>query len=106
MWQPSDKKSDDKLDERKILELNEKLYQIERRVNQLMAQVASQSDDDRYLDVASACRVLECGKTLIYELMYSGQLAYTQIGRQRRILLSDLREYGKKNYKPTKPTIL
>jgi excisionase family DNA binding protein len=63
-------------------------------------------DEDRYLDVASACRVLECGRTLIYELMNAGELAYTQVGRQRRILLSDIRKYGKKNYNPTKPSIL
>jgi excisionase family DNA binding protein len=103
MWQPTDNKSDDK----KFLELQEKLQQLEKRLNQLMAKVTNEvRDDDRYLDVATACRVLECGRTLIYELMNKGEIAYTQVGRQRRILLSDIRKYGKKNYCPTKPSIL
>jgi excisionase family DNA binding protein len=103
MWQPTDNKSDDK----KFLELQEKLQQLEKRLNQLMAKVTNEvRDDDRYLDVATACRVLECGRTLIYELMNKGEIAYTQVGRQRRILLSDLRKYGKKNYCSTKPSIL
>ncbi len=102
MCQPNEIKSDDK----KILELQEKLNQLEKRLNQLIAKVTTEiKDEDRYLDVASACRILECGKTLIYELMNSGELAYTQVGRQRRILLSDIRKYGKKNYNPTKPSI-
>jgi excisionase family DNA binding protein len=103
MWQTVDNKSDDK----KILELQEKLQQLEKSLNQLTAQLTTElKQDDKYLDVANACRVLGCGKTLIYELMYSGQLAYTQVGRQRRLLLSDIRKYGMKNYCPTKPSIL
>jgi excisionase family DNA binding protein len=103
MWQSVDNKPEDK----KILELQEKLNQLEKRLNQLLVKVTNEvKDEDRYLDVASACRVLECGRTLIYELMNTGELAYTQVGRQRRILLSDIRKYGKKNYNPTKPSIL
>jgi excisionase family DNA binding protein len=103
MWQTADNKSD----ERRILELQEKVYQLEKKLNQLMVRMNNElNDEDRYLDINAACRVLECGKTLIYELMGTGQLAYTQVGRQRRILLTDIRKYALKNYCSAKPSIL
>jgi excisionase family DNA binding protein len=102
MWQSNEDKSKD----RKIQELQDRLDQVEKTLNQLVTVVREPAKEDRYMDLMGACRFLECGKTLIYELMNAGELAYTQVGRQRRILLSDLHKYAKKNYNQAKPSIL
>lgn len=102
MWQSNEDKSKDK----KIQELQSKLEQIEKKLNQLVTVVKEPAKEDRYIGLTGACRFLDCGKTTIYEIMNSGELAYTQIGRQRRILLSDLKLYAKKRYKSAKPSIL
>lgn len=102
MWQLNDDKSKDK----KIQELESRLEKVEKKLTHLVTVVREPGKEDRYMDLIGACRFLECGKTLIYQLMNSGELAYTQVGRQRRILLSDLRKYANKNYNQAKPSIL
>ncbi len=102
MWQLNEDNSKDK----KIQELESRLEQVEKKLNHLVTVAREPGKEDRYMDLAGACRFLECGKTLIYELMNAGELAYTQVGRQRRILLSDLHKYAKKNYNQAKPSIL
>jgi excisionase family DNA binding protein len=102
MWTANDKKPD----ELKIQELQERLERVERKLNELTEVTKEPNGEERYLDVGNACRYLNCGRTLIYELMKSGHLAYTQVGRQRRILLSDLVKYGQSNYKSALPSIL
>lgn len=102
MWQLNEDKSKDK----KIQELESRLDLLEKKLNHLVTTVREPAKNDRYMDLIGACRFLECGKTLIYDLMKSGDLAFTHVGRQRRILLSDLRNYASKNYKKAKPSIL
>ena len=102
MWQSNE----DKYKDRKIQELQDRLDQVEKTLNRLVTVVREPAKEDRYMDLMGACRFWECGKALIYELMNAGELAYTQVGRQRRILLSDLHKYAKKNYNQTKPSIL
>ncbi|MBU6157624.1 MAG: excisionase family DNA-binding protein [Bacteroidetes bacterium] len=102
MWQLNEDKSKDK----KIQELETRLEQVEKKLNHLVTVVREPGKNERYIDLLGACRFLDCGKTLIYDLMKSGELAFTQVGRHRRILLSDLRNYASKNYKKAKPSIL
>ena len=72
MWKANDKKPD----ELKIQELQERLERVERKLNQLTEVTKEPNGEERYLDVGNACRYLNCGRTLIYELMKSGHLAF------------------------------
>jgi hypothetical protein len=38
------------------------------------------------------------GRTTLYDIMGKGLLAYTYIGRQRRVLLSDIKNYINSTY--------
>lgn len=52
---------------------------------------ASPLTDALVVDVATAMRLLRCGRTLIYELMRTHQLQAVKIGRLTRIPMSSLK---------------
>lgn len=89
-----------------LQELQAKINQLESKLNELYSKQNNPQKADQYLDIASACQYLGMGRTTLYDIMNKGLLAYTYIGRQRRVLLSDIKKYINSKYVATKPTLL
>ncbi len=104
MWDQKQKKAQD--GQFNYEELHKRVCSLEKKLYQLGNAAQLQVKEERYMDVASACEFLGTGRTSLYELMKSGKLAYTYIGKQRRILISDLKKYVLHNYVPTRASIL
>lgn len=102
MWDTKDKKTKPDLEE-----LMERIAALEYKLHQLSAQnKINQPPLEQYMDIASACSYLGMGRTTLYDIMNKGLLAYTYVGRQRRVLLSDVKKYIQSTYVAIKPTIL
>lgn len=54
---------------------------------------AAPENSDRLLSVVEAARCLGIGRTLMYDLLGSGQIRSLRVGRLRRIRASALTEY-------------
>lgn len=89
-----------------IHELVSKINSLEHKLNELYQMQSNPKKVDQYLDIASTCQYLGMGRTTLYDLMNKGLLAYCYVGRQRRVLLSDIKKYVNSNYVATKPRIL
>jgi excisionase family DNA binding protein len=50
--------------------------------------------------------MLGISRSSLYNLMREGKLSYVMVGRQRRLLVSDLETYTKGYYVPARPSIL
>lgn len=61
-------------------------------VDEEPGRAASSATDALVVDVATAMRLLCCGRTLIYELIRTHQLQAVKIGRLTRIPMASLRE--------------
>ncbi len=101
MWKEKTKR-----DESNSQELMDKINSLEKRLNQFMEAEKEKKLSERYLDIKSACRYLGMGRTTLYELMNKGEIAYTYIGKNRRMLISDLDKYTRRKYVPIKESIL
>ena len=89
-----------------IKKLEERLSKVERLLNQLSEEVNEPKKEMKYLDVATAGKMLGLCRAQMYILMRDGKLPYTHVGRQRRLILSDLVNFVKKGYKPTRNSII
>jgi excisionase family DNA binding protein len=87
-------------------ELLAKINQLENKLNELYSKQNNPNKADQYLDIASTCQYLGMGRTTLYDIMNKGLLAYTYIGRQRRVLLSDIKKYINSTYVASKQSIL
>ena len=81
-----------------IEELCTRLQDVEQQLQQLQNNKQVIKQPDQYLDITSTCQYLGMGRTTLYDIMGKGLLAYTYIGRQRRVLLSDIKNYINSNY--------
>jgi excisionase family DNA binding protein len=89
-----------------IKKLEERLSKVERILSQLSEEVNEPKKEMKYLDVATAGKMLGLCRAQMYILMRDGKLPYTHVGRQRRLILSDLVNFVKKGYKPTRNSII
>ena len=90
----------------RIKTLEQRLAKVERILNQLSEEVKEPKKEMKYLDVASAAKILGLSRAQIYILMRDRKLPYTHVGRQRRLILSDLDSYVKKGYQPARKSII
>lgn len=86
-------------------ELQQRVHSLEQKLQQISSKPSPQSLE-QYLDIAAACAYLGMGRTTLYEIMNKGLIAYTYVGRQRRVLLSDIKKYVQSTYVAVKPSIL
>ena len=86
--------------------LEERLVKVERILSQLSEEVKEPKKEMKYLDVVSAAKILGLSRAQMYILMRDGKLPYTHVGRQRRLILSDLVSYVKKGYQPARKSII
>jgi excisionase family DNA binding protein len=86
--------------------IKSQLLEVENSISQLKEINHLVQEKDKYLDVSNSCRFLGVGRNTIYALMREGKIAYTTLGRQRRILISDLKKYANSNYIQSKKSIL
>lgn len=87
-------------------ELCTRLQDVEQQLQQLQNNKQVIKQPDQYLDITSTCQYLGMGRTTLYDIMNKGLLAYTYIGRQRRVLLSDIKKYINSTYVASKKSIL
>ena len=86
-------------------QLQKRIAQLESQVQKLF-ELTQEPQKEKYMDVASACTFLGISRVGIYRLMRKGELGFTHIGQQRRILISELTKYINKNKVNALPTIL
>lgn len=86
-------------------QLHKRIAQLESQVQKLF-ELTQEPQKEKYMDVASACTFLGISRVGIYRLMRKGELGFTHIGQQRRILISELTKYINKNKVNALPTIL
>jgi excisionase family DNA binding protein len=84
----------------------ERLAKVERILSQLAEEVKEPKKEMKYLDVATAGKMLGLCRAQMYILMRDGKLPYTHVGRQRRLILSDLVNFVEKGYKPARKSII
>ena len=87
-------------------QLHKRVMQLESQVEKLIEVSQQPQQKDRYLDVASTCIFLGISRVGLYRLMKKGDLGFTHIGQQRRILISELTKYTNKNKVNALPSIL
>jgi len=89
-----------------IGELWARLEALEKRLAELAKQSVAAPPAAKYMDVSNAARMLGIGRSSLYNLMREGRLSYVVVGRQRRLLVSDLEKYAEGHYVPARPSIL
>ncbi len=89
-----------------IKSLVERLEKVERKLNEISAEVKEPKSEFKYLDVANASKFLGMSRAKLYVLMRDGVVPYTYVGSQRRLVMADLVKYVEKNYIPAKKSIL
>jgi len=88
------------------------LKELQERLTTLEAQVKAITQDHgtaqsfRYLDLQSACDMLGVSRSTFYLELQAGRIPYTMVGRQRKFLESDLKEYLLRNYVPAKKSLI
>lgn len=89
-----------------IKALVERLEKVEKKLNEISAEVKEPKSEFKYLDITNAAQFLGMSRAKLYELMQNGLIPYTFVGNQRRLIMADLIKYVKKNYIPAKKSIL
>lgn len=92
-----------KADYEKIID---KVSQLENEVAKLKEMNNLIPEKERYMDIKNACTLLGISRSNLYRIMERGELGYTLIGRQRRLLIVDLEEYFGKQRKEALDSIL
>jgi excisionase family DNA binding protein len=87
-------------------DLYARLHALEQQIQQINNNKSKPQQSEQYLDIAAACAYMGLGRTNLYKIMNKGLIAYTYIGRQRRVLLSDVKKYIQSTYVAAKPSIL
>jgi excisionase family DNA binding protein len=103
MMQMKNKISIPKVDYEKIID---KVSQLENEVAKLKEMNSLIPEKERYMDIKNACILLGISRANLYRIMERGELGYTLIGRQRRLLIVDLEEYFEKQRKEALDSIL
>lgn len=99
MWQENSKT------EPNYEQLQKRIMQLESQVEKLI-ESTQEPQKERFMDVVSACKFLGISRVGIYRLMRKGDLGFTHIGQQRRILISELNKYTMKKKVNALPSIL
>ena len=86
--------------------LHKRIMQLESRVEKLIESTRATQQKEMYLDITSACRFLGISRVGMYRLMRKGEIGFTHIGQQRRILISELNKYAQKKQVNALPSIL
>ncbi|MFM1755026.1 MAG: Helix-turn-helix domain [Bacteroidota bacterium] len=102
MWENKTKIKDSS----RIQTLEERLAKVERILSQLSEEVKEPKKEMKYLDIASAANFLGLSRAQLYIMMRDGKLPYTHVGRQRRLIMSDIVNYVKKGYQPARKSII
>ena len=92
-----------KVDYEKIID---KVSQLEKEVAKLKEMNNLIPDKERYMDIKNVCALLGISRANLYRIMERGELGYTIIGRQRRLLIVDLEKYFEKKRKEALDSIL
>ncbi len=92
-----------KVDYEKIID---KVSQLEKEVAKLKEMNNLIPEKERYMDIKNACSLLGISRANLYRIMERGELGYTIIGRQRRLLIVDLEKYFEKKRKEALDSIL
>ena len=71
-----------------------KVSELEREIEKLKQLNQVVPERDRYMDLKNACVLLGVSKTGMYRLIDRGEIGYTKIGRQKKILVSELTKYS------------
>ena len=72
---------------------------LEKEIDKLKQLNQIVPEKDRYMDMKNASALLGISRASIYRIMLRGELGYTNIGRQRRLLISDLMKYSENKRK-------
>lgn len=92
-----------KADYEKIID---KVSQLEKEVEMLKEMNSLIPEIERYMDIKNASAFLGISRANLYRIMERGELGYTIIGRQRRLLIVDLEEYFERKRKQALDSIL
>ena len=92
-----------KVDYEKIID---KVSQLEKEVAKLKEMNNLIPDKERYMDIKNASAFLGISRANLYRIMERGEIGYTIIGRQRRLLIVDLEEYFERKRKQALDSIL
>jgi len=92
-----------KVDYEKIID---KVSQLEKEVAKLKEMNNLIPEKERYMDIKNVCALLGISRANLYRIMERGELGYTIIGRQRRLLIVDLEKYFEKKRKEALDSIL
>jgi excisionase family DNA binding protein len=103
MMQMENKISIPKVDYEKIID---KVSQLEKEVAKLKEMNNLIPEKERYMDIKNVCALLGISRANLYRIMERGELGYTIIGRQRRLLIVDLEKYFEKKRKEALDSIL
>lgn len=76
----------------------ERLVRLERKVRDLTKDKSTTEKEIKFLDISRACAYLGISRTSLYTLMRTGALPYTMVGKQRRLIMTDLTRYLESNY--------
>lgn len=79
---------------------------LEHEITKLIELSQVVPEKDRYMDMKNASALLGISRASIYRIMQRGEMGYTNIGRQRRVLISDLMKYSDKKRKNPLGSIL
>ncbi|MFM1829023.1 MAG: Helix-turn-helix domain [Bacteroidota bacterium] len=79
---------------------------LEHEITKLIELSQVVPEKDRYMDMKNASALLGISRASIYRIMQRGEMGYTNIGRQRRVLISDLMKYSDKKRKSPLGSIL
>ena len=89
-----------------VEQLKERVERLEAQMRDIALLKVAQHDSGRYLDLQNACDMLGVSRSTFYLEMQAGRIPYTMVGRQRKFLEKDLKEYLTRNYVPAKKSIL
>jgi excisionase family DNA binding protein len=87
-------------------ELQERVATLEAQMKSFAQNLPPAQESFRYLDLQNACDMLGVSRSTFYLELQSGRIPYTMVGRQRKFLEKDLKEYLRRNYVPAKKSII
>jgi excisionase family DNA binding protein len=73
--------------------LIERINQLETDITRLKAKILTESQADKYLDLNCASTFLGMSQRSFYRILERGEIGFTRIGKNRKVLISDLKAY-------------
>jgi hypothetical protein len=86
--------------------LIERINQLETDITRLKAKILTESQGDKYLDLNCASNYLGLSQRSFYRVLERGELGFARIGKNRKVLLSDLDAYIEKRKIAAQESIL